>query len=149
VFVRVTRADKIAGGRLRMQLAFDTCLPEQWEPNGLPPAAPVDELGTVCVGANLCRGDHDFYELPASAGANVVGARIDGEVADWMIRSSSTLAAVAIGIPYEIDVMMFQPNTTTTNTEALATTTALLGNVTTAPAMNTTNARADDSQTRH
>jgi hypothetical protein len=86
VIARVTRADKIAGGRLRLQLGFDTCLPDQWEPNGLPPATPVDELGTVFVGANLCIGDHDFFSLPASAGAKVVGARIDGEPADWMIR---------------------------------------------------------------
>jgi hypothetical protein len=86
VIARVTRADKIAGGRLRLQLGFDTCLPDQWEPNGLPPATPVDELGSVFVGANLCIGDHDFFRLPASAGAKVVGARIDGEPADWMIR---------------------------------------------------------------
>lgn len=142
------------------------------------------------VGANLCIGDHDFFQLPASAGAKVVGARIDGEPADWMIRviqrkgsaqnyddqmlalsdfargatrvgawvllpddatqvfleiqlnTSGTVVprynlSVAIGFPYEIDVMMFEnENTTTTTTATAAPSTALETNVT-APAGTT------------
>jgi hypothetical protein len=85
VIARISRPSAIAGGRLRLQLSFDACVPDAFEPNGLPPATPIAEGGSV-LAASICKGDHDFFQLPLSAGAKVVGARIDGAPGDWVLR---------------------------------------------------------------
>jgi hypothetical protein len=86
VIARVSRNDASAGGRVWMEFSFEMCTADEWEPNGLPPATPVSESGSLFVNANLCRGDHDFFELPRSPGAKIIGARMEGSPAEWVLR---------------------------------------------------------------